>query len=191
MKRFATKNKKRLSAGFTLAEALIVLLIILMVTSIVVAGVPAAANALEKSVSASNAQVLLTTTVTKLRGELGSAREIFAVGNGSADDTICYIDENGVPSRISSGKKEDGGAFKGMKLTRYKGTDIGGDADKLSEIDFVSDKAANENLFVEFRFDGYADGVVTLKDVCVHKKNQAGDVIASLETLNIRVSQTG
>lgn len=189
MKKFVIKKRKRLSAGFTLAEVLIALLIILMVTAIVVAGIPAAANALEKSVSASNAQVLLTTTVTKLRSELGSAREVFAVGNGSAEDRICYIDENGVPSRISSGKKEDDGTFTGIKLTRYKGTDIGSDSDKLSEMDLLSDKASNENLFVDFRFAGYANGIVTLKDVRVHKKNQAGDVIASLETLNIRVSQ--
>ena len=62
-KRIRQKLKSRL--GFTLAEMLMSVLILLMVSSVVAGGVPVAANAYYKVVDAANAQVLLSTTVTK------------------------------------------------------------------------------------------------------------------------------
>ena len=55
--------------GFTLAETLLAVLILLMVSSIVAAGIPSARRAYEKVVLASNAEVLLSTTITTLRHE--------------------------------------------------------------------------------------------------------------------------
>lgn len=73
MKMRMCKNNR---GGFTLAETLIAVLILLMVTGIVAAGIPAASNALNRAVDASHAQLLLSTTMTSLRNELGSARSI-------------------------------------------------------------------------------------------------------------------
>ena len=52
--------------GFSLAETLMAVLILLMVTSVVATGIPAAANAYFKAVDASHAQVLLSTTMISL-----------------------------------------------------------------------------------------------------------------------------
>ena len=56
--------------AFTLAETLITVLILLMVSAVVAGGIPAAANAYRKAVDAANAHVLLSTTVNALRSEL-------------------------------------------------------------------------------------------------------------------------
>jgi len=63
-------------SGFTLAETLLAVLILLLVSSIVATGVPVARNAYEKVVVAANAQLLLSTTATALRDELGSAWDV-------------------------------------------------------------------------------------------------------------------
>lgn len=67
--------KRRLSSrgGFTLAELLIVILILLLVTGIVVEGIPLATRAYNRIVYSANAQVLLATASTVLRDELGTA----------------------------------------------------------------------------------------------------------------------
>lgn len=69
------KRRTRSRAGFTLAETMLAVLILLMVASIVAAGIPVARNAYEKVILGSNAQVLLSTAVNALRDEVGTARE--------------------------------------------------------------------------------------------------------------------
>ena len=71
----ASKMNKctRNESGFTLAETLLTTLILLMVSVIMATGIPAARDAYEKIVLASNAQVLLSTTINALRDELGTA----------------------------------------------------------------------------------------------------------------------
>ena len=68
------KGKKiRDAHGFTLAETLLAVLILLMVSGIVAAGIPVAKKAYEKVVLAADAQLLLSTTVAELRDEIGTA----------------------------------------------------------------------------------------------------------------------
>ena len=63
-------NKLRQTAAFTLAEALVATIIMLLVTSIMVAGIPAAIRAYDKVVIASNAEVLMSTAMAELRNAL-------------------------------------------------------------------------------------------------------------------------
>ncbi len=85
------KNRIRNRKGFTLAETLLAVLILLLVSSIVAAGVPAARQAYEKVVLASNAELMLSTAVATLRDELGTAWDVQQVTGGvtyfSADTT--------------------------------------------------------------------------------------------------------
>ncbi len=64
------KKLKKGKAGFSLAETLIAILILLMVSAIVAGAMPAAASAYQKTVDAANAQILLSTAMTVLRDEL-------------------------------------------------------------------------------------------------------------------------
>ena len=77
-------------AAFTLAEALTATLIMLMVAAIVAAGIPAAKRAYENVVIASNAEVVLSTTINALRSELGTAKDVVAYPDGK---TITYTNE--------------------------------------------------------------------------------------------------
>ncbi len=67
------RKKLRNRGGFTLAETLLAVTILLLVSAIVATGMPAAKNAYEKVVLASNAEVLLSTAASALRDELGTA----------------------------------------------------------------------------------------------------------------------
>lgn len=75
-------QKLNSQTAFTLAETLITVLILLMVSAVVAGGVPAAANAYAKAVDAANAHVLLSTTVNALRSELSTAWNVEEVDKG-------------------------------------------------------------------------------------------------------------
>ena len=64
------------SLAFTLAETLVAILIMLMVSSIMVAGIPAAKRAYDNVKIVSDAEVLLATTVSALRNEIGMATDL-------------------------------------------------------------------------------------------------------------------
>jgi len=70
------KKLKKNSRGFSLAETLICILILLMVSAIVGAAIPTASNVFAKTVDAANAQVVLSTAMTALRDELGTATQV-------------------------------------------------------------------------------------------------------------------
>lgn len=90
-------NKLREKNAFTLAETLITVLILLMVSAVVAGGVPAAANAYRKAVDAANAYSLLSTTINALRDELSTAWNVSV-----SENTITYYSsDTGSQSTIS------------------------------------------------------------------------------------------
>lgn len=100
------KRKVKSQSGLTLAETLVAVLILLLVSTIVVQGIPVAKNAYEKVVVAANAKVMLTTAITALRNELSTAQRIVQIDNTS----ITYYSSNrGADSKIylSSGTGVD------------------------------------------------------------------------------------
>lgn len=146
------KLKKR--SGFTLSEVLVAMIILLLVTSIVAVGIPVAANAYEKLVVASNAELLLSTTMTRLRDELGTARDVTYSGT-----TIDYTTAGGSKSRIYLGEGEDG-----IFLKEYVGVS---DSSKYDQ-PIVSKAAANKNLHMTYTIESFVGGVIKFKDLTVH-----------------------
>ena len=147
MKRNFLKRFKN-SGGFTLSEVLIVVLILLLVSLVVAAGVPAALRSLQRVVDSANAQVLLSTTVTRLRDELSTARNVEVdAGNNTK---ITYTSETGSVSILTV---ED----KGIWLQEY--------AD-VTDLDFkhplTSDSAANKNLYAVYEEAKYENGLITI-----------------------------
>lgn len=93
--RIRKKIKNR--SGFTLAETLVAIIILLLVSSIVAEGVPVAQNAYDKVVVAANAKVMLSTAITALRNELATAQRITVKDN----KTITYYStDRGAMSKI-------------------------------------------------------------------------------------------
>lgn len=82
------KKKLNTQRGFSLAETLVVVLIILLVSSVIAAGMPAAQKAYNNVLVTADAQVYMSTALTELRKELATATDISVSDSG---DTVNYI----------------------------------------------------------------------------------------------------
>ena len=182
------KNNQKIHnrKGFTLAETLLAVLIQLMVSQIVATGIPVAKNAYEKVVLTSNAEVLLSTAVTALRNELGTAREIDIPDS----QTITYLNSTrGSMSKIGM-ETDPADSVQMIMLHRYAavngiGTDSG--AERL-----ISKEAATADLYVTFAAVTSAplssdpdSTVVTFTDVSVRRKS--GSELTRRDKLSINV----
>ena len=188
-------QKLNREAGFTLAETLMAVLILLMVSAIVATGIPAASNAYHKAVDAANAHVLLSTTVTALRDELGMAKEVEVDGT-----TVTYYSaDNYSMSKLFL-------SDSGIEVTEYVNYFISGGNASSGRVTrkLVSEKAITANLAVSYSGVGVSfnpaeiedeeDGspkeksnerqVITFTGITV-KKGET--VIAELDSLPIRV----
>lgn len=196
VEQMSMKKKLRNRSGFTLAETLIAVLILLMASSIITAGIPVARNAYEKIVLTSNAQALLSTTVSALRNELGTAQDVKVEGtkiqffnsNSESTSLICLNSDLG-DDKISD--EEDGT----IVFQRYTATDwsTGQPAVRLVSKEAASKNSGNTaDLYVTYQsvtFDG-TTGILTFKDLTVNRSSTAKATITSLpslETLSIRV----
>ena len=96
-------HKLQSSIGASLAETLLTILILLLASTVVVAGMPAAVSAYRNAIDAANAQVLLSAAVNALRSELSTARDVKVDEDGKG---VTYIDaDTGSKSRIYLGKE--------------------------------------------------------------------------------------
>ncbi len=167
-------KKLKSNRGFTLAETLLAVLILLLVSTIVATGMPAAKSAYEKIVVAANAQVLLSTTATALRDELGTAWDV------KRDDstTVSYnSSDTGAKSKIYL--KDDGKIYiqeyvKNDYLNIADGTSIG------EERPLVSDKASTDGLTITYSEIKKADNGTSVVISGLIVKNKEGREMASL-----------
>lgn len=183
------KKKIRGSRGFTLAEALTAILIMLMASSIVVAGIPAARSAYEKVVIASNAEVLLSTTITTLRNELAAASEIAndTDSSGNADEkTLLYLNrQTGVFSKIYT---DTAGDQPVVMLQRYIDPDGDPKQDAPAARQLISKEASTADLYVTFdevSFDKNS-GIITFTNLSVMRIS-TGKALTVRPTVSIRV----
>lgn len=175
------KKKRNSRAGFTLAETLMAVLIMLLVSGIVAAGIPAAKNAYEKVVLASNAEVMLTTAESALRDELGTAWNVEPVSNS---DSITYFSaDTGMRSKLEMDGKD-------LSITEYQGADQndklkklgieGPDSSSVSrKLVYQSNRSNSDlvQLHVQAKFTvDQAKKLVTVSGLCV--KNDDSKVLA-------------
>ena len=197
-RRNGLKLKKRLKnqAGFSLAETLLAVLIMLLVSVIVANGIPVARNVYNNVIVGANAQVLLSTTVTALRNELGTAKDI----DIKTDNSIVYYKAGiGAYSKLSPGNDAD---KTSIQLLDYVNPGTGaaipapGSTDTRASVNLVTEAASHNasrtTLDVTFgvpRLDtlnGTPD-VIIIPDVQVKSASGRGAVIASLNELRIRM----
>lgn len=165
------KGKLHSRKGFSLAETFLAVLILAMVSSVVASAVPVAAGVYRKVVDAANAQVLLSTTMTVLRDELGTAKDVELAtvpGETQGETTLTYTTSGG--GRVTLRTSDDG-------LCRQAG-----DASVL----LVSKAAENKNLHTVYDSVSYDDGVVTFTGLRVLKDRDQTE-LASVDELKIRV----
>ena len=160
MKQIKQKIKK--TAGFSLVEMMTVMLILLLVSSIVAVGIPAAARAYNKVVDAANSQVLISTAMIRLREEIGTASDIVISGTPAISD---FLDpEAGDGGESDPETTDDSGEGSGGESERPPsvGREIGYDNSLgiRNRIDCCTDETINENqvIYIQEYADFDTDG---------------------------------
>ncbi len=156
--------------GFSLAETLIVVLILLMVSGIVAAALPTAANVFTKTVDSANAQVLLSTTVTVLRDELSTIKKIYPGNSGSE---IEYENAKGSRKLAVITKVSEGGTYPsgidGPGIWVYPTSNVTGQK-YGNPVLLVSPQAATSGMYVNFTLGtDVSKGVVNISGIKVIK----------------------
>ena len=191
----AAFRKLKQQNGVSLAEMLVAVLILLMVSAVVAGGVPAASNAYSKAVDAANAQVLLSTAATALRDELGTARNVSI--SGDKKTVRYYSADNGNYSELSLGEKDERSV---IMLTSYLGenvnnsdSDVSGESASATiygttedtvQWELVSSAAITKKLGLTYDSVSYDNGIITFTNLKVLKNST---VLAELGQLEIRV----
>lgn len=156
------------SGGFSLAETLICILILLMVSAIVGAAVPAASNVYQKTVDAANAQVVLSTTITMLRDQLSTAGDVKVSGT-----TVTY----------RSGRAGESGTacmlmLNSQTITVYKGPYSALHSETASDYAFngdvtsynlVSQEAVTGNLVITYTGISKSGNTIVFEELTVKK----------------------
>lgn len=180
------KAKLHTEKGFSLAEVLVAILILLMVSTIVATGIPVARNAYEKVVLASNAEVLLSTTMSTLRNELGTAQDVSTDGVS----ITYYNSSRRTTSEITREAILEDGATDYSKQTivlcRYSGAFVQNSTPE--RIATSSSATGKADIYVTYREVAYNDqtGIITFSGLSVN--STSGTVgLATLDTLSIRV----
>lgn len=166
-------KKRRRQKGFTLAELLITILILLMATAIVASGIPVAQRAYYKVVDAGNAQDLLSTAMSVLRDELTTASDVEASGS-----VITYTSgKDGFRYQISPGT-DGNNLYKTGVAHQEPGTPSSSSsaASDTDGIPLISDAATTKNLYL------------TLESVSELKENNK---TTGVTINNLRVMKTG
>ena len=160
--------------GFTLAETLLAVIILLLAGLIVATGIPAARNAYEKVVLASNAEILLSTTMSTLRNELGMAKDI-QIADGK---TISFYSETRkAPSEIYL----KDGSEPVILIRRYA---LG---EEENEEWLISEVASTQGLYVTYENVQRNTGdTVTFHNLRVNRSS-GGAGLAEREDFSVRI----
>ena len=180
MKKMTKRIKDR--RGFTVAELLITILILLMVTGVVAAGIPVAAEAYYKVVDTANAQLLLSTTVTTLRTQLETAQSVKI--DESTKDLVYYTSQATATTSIES--TETGIMFQPYMLAESDGTYK---PTATYTRPLVTASTATNNLHTEYeslKYDPVKKLFTVTKLQVIRTVNGESNVIAQLDVFTVR-----
>lgn len=155
--RLAYPHGKR---GFTFAEVLVALLIMVLLTTFVASAIPVAFTTYRQVVSDSNAQVALSTTASALRDELGLAVDVKTSGGD-----VLYQTADGTWVKIENGSK-------GLVKREYSAAGPGIVGNEIGTTDLIPSAmivgaTGGGNLSVEMGGITYEGGVFTVSNIQV------------------------
>ena len=130
--------RRRATAGFSLTELLVTLIVVALVTSLAATAIPSAWVTYTRMVNSSNAQVLLSTTASVLRDELDTALNL----RQEAAGTLTYTSsKTGLPTTLQLGATHADGSHQGIVLQTAR------DDGSVTTLPVVSDAAAPDGLY--------------------------------------------
>ena len=187
MRKLLTKRIKDRS-GFSLAEVLVALLIVLMVSGIVAAGIPAAIRAYNTVIDSANAQVLLSTAITELKSELGTATDVKELDATSTQNvsgetqsnhdgkSISYVNNLGIRNEIKL--EETTGETTAAKQNYVIYVQEYADLDESEDYyhPLVSKAASTDKLYVTYDTVSYDNGIVTFGNLVVRNRNTKAEM---------------
>ncbi len=188
------KKSNRARSGFSLVELLAATLILLMVSSVVVGGIPVAKDAYEKVTITANAQVLLSTALTALRNQLGTASNVELVESadsyesGAVEALVYYNAAIETDSMIYL-KNVDGDS-PCIMVQDYIDREADGETDQnnlTSSRQLVTDAASDGDLYITYDDVSAEDGIVEFSKLAVYMEDET-DARVSLDTYCVRVS---
>ncbi|MBR3317233.1 MAG: type II secretion system protein [Atopobiaceae bacterium] len=138
----------RKTGGFSLTEMLVTLLILVLASTLMATGIPAAIDVYHKIVKTSNAQLALSTTLAAMRAEIGMASDARVLTVDEKDKIYYYIPNEGCWASIQNSE-----TYRGLEKQYYKGMptasvsleDLTPDG---SSMPLMSDEAITESLEV-------------------------------------------
>ena len=179
------KNKIAEKTGFSLTELLTTTLILSMVTATIAASIPGAINAYRTVVDVANANILLTSTITKLRSELTGATGIKIKETQTPDGKkldLDYTNGKGVLCEIEFIDSYDD---KGIYYSEFKGADINRDVPIVRYL-LVSQEAASGEMYVKGSVEkDDANGDLQFIGLSVYKDDR--DITKSNITFTVRL----
>lgn len=175
------KKKLKNQSGFSLAETLLAVLILLLVSAIVANGIPVARNVYNNVIVGANAQVLLSTAVTALRNELGTAQRVEAAVDRNS---ITYYN----PTIQAYSRISKVGSPESIKVDPYLDpADLTRSIPGSVQRELVTNAASNKDLFVTFGSVERVSDIVVFKDIEVKRITGDKATITSLNELKIRL----
>lgn len=178
--RMLIKHKLREKRGFSLAETLLAVLILLLVSVVVATGMPAATNAYNKVILGANAKMMLSTAITALHDEIGTAWKVGKVEGDTTNTKLAYFNAStGAKSELSL---DNGKAIQIKDYLSLSG-DLIHDASYTEgeAYHLVADEKAG--MYVTYTQIGYSDGIVTIEGLKV-KKDDGTTVLAQFADEN-------
>ena len=181
-------KKLHSSPGFSLTELLVAVLILSLVSATVAGGVPVARDAYNKVVVAANAEVMLSTAISAIRNEIGTADNIKV----SSNKVYYHKLSTGSMNEMSSDGSDGISLRENIKWDPAKeeeDTESAG-SESGSSRRLVSQKAGTDELIIIFDEVSRSGNIVSFSGIQVKriKGGSAEDMPrASLDTLKIRV----
>lgn len=187
------KGKLKSQAGFSLAETMLAVLILLLVSMLMANGIPTVKAVYENVTVGANARVLLSTTVAALRNELGTAKDIKVEG-----DKVTYYSTD-THSTSSIYKNDVSGEAAAIMLQEY--------AYNLNELmnigeasryvnataprRLVTAVSATEGLYCTYESVSTTANTITFNNLCVRRKKGDKDMetpVKPIDQLTIHVA---
>ena len=159
---------------------LMAILILLLVSGIVAAGVPVARDAYEKVVIGANAKVLLSTAISSLRDEIATARNVKVESNA-----IEYFStDKGATCRITPLEKS-------IQVEDYIDSEYSAfhkdEEYKNLTHSLISQKTATGDLYVTYDSATRTANTVVINNLRVCRESNPDTPMAQVSTLEIRV----